>query len=90
MNETSVISFAKMKGTIEIVNYSLKCVAAVLYVIQIVDIRYSLQMLGVPIKGSFWMLCERQIITMVYLCWNKDAFLQMCRYHGDHDHYQGL
>jgi hypothetical protein len=54
-NKTPIEMFSKRQNTVETATYGSEVVAACIAVDQIVDLRYTLQMLGVPLTGPLWM-----------------------------------
>jgi hypothetical protein len=60
-NKTPIEWFSKRQNTVEMALYGSEFVAACIAVDQIVDLHYTLQMLGVPLTGLSWMyhrVCE--------------------------------
>ncbi|MGH7955097.1 MAG: Ty1/Copia family ribonuclease HI, partial [Gloeomargaritales cyanobacterium] len=55
LNQTPVEWYCKRQNTVETATYGSEFVAARVATDQIVDLRYTLRMLGVPIDGSSWL-----------------------------------
>ena len=55
LNKTPIEWFSKRQNTVETATYGSEFVAARIAVDQIIDLRYSLRMLGVPLTGPSWM-----------------------------------
>ena len=55
VNKTPIDWYSKRQNTVETATYGSEFVAARIAVDQIVDLRYSLRMLGVPIDGPAWL-----------------------------------
>ena len=55
LNKTPIEWFSKRQNTVETATYGSEFVAARIAVDQIVDLRYTLRMLGVPVTGPSWM-----------------------------------
>ncbi len=55
LNKTPIEWFSKRQNTVETATYGSEFVAARIAVDQIVDLRYTLRMLGVPLTGPSWM-----------------------------------
>jgi hypothetical protein len=54
-NKTPIGWYSKRQNTVETATYGSEFVAARIAVDQIIDLRYSLRMLGVPLAGPTWM-----------------------------------
>jgi hypothetical protein len=54
-NKTPIGWYSKRQNTVETATYGSEFVAARIAVDQIIDLRYSLRMLGVPLAGPSWM-----------------------------------
>ena len=55
LNKTPIEWFSKRQNTVETATYGSEFVAARTAVDQIVDLRYTMRMLGVPLTGPSWM-----------------------------------
>ena len=63
-NQTPADWFAKRQGQVETATYGSEFVAARIAVEQIIDHRYTLRMLGVPLDGPSWMFGDnRSVVT---------------------------
>ena len=64
LNQTPLIWFAKRQPTVETATYGSEFVAARQAVEQVMDLRYSLRMMGVPLDGPAWMFGDNaSVIT---------------------------
>jgi len=64
VNQTPIASFSKRQGQVETATYGSEFVAARVATEQIIDLRYTLRMLGVPIEGPSWLFGDnRSVIT---------------------------
>jgi hypothetical protein len=61
-NQTPIEWFCKRQNTVETATYGSEFVAAKTATEQIIDIRYSLRMLGVPLDGPAWMFGDNQSV----------------------------
>jgi hypothetical protein len=62
VNQTPVEWFSKLQDTVESANYGCEFVAARLVSEQIMDLRYTLRMLGAPIDGKAYMFGDNQSV----------------------------
>ena len=62
-NQTPIDSFSKRQNQVESATYSSEFMAAWQAVEQIIDLRYTLCMLGVPIEGPFWLFGDNKAIV---------------------------
>ena len=63
INQTPVWWFSKRQGQSETATYGSEFVAARVATEQIIDLRYSLRMLGVPLEGLAWMFGDNQSVV---------------------------
>ena len=63
LNGTVVDWFSKRQNTVETATYGSEFVAARASVEQIMDLRYTLRMLGVPIDGPAWMFGDNKSVV---------------------------
>jgi len=64
INQTPIEWFSKRQNTVETATYGSEFVAAKAATEQIMDLRYSLRMLGVPIDGPTWMFGDNQSVVL--------------------------
>ena len=64
VNNTIVKTYSKRQSTVESSTYGSELVAARIATDMAVEIRYTLQMLGVPIDGSVLMLGDNKSVVM--------------------------
>ena len=62
-NQTPVDSFSKRQNQVESATYSSEFMAAQQAVEQIIDLRYTLHMLGVPIEGPSWLFGDNKAVV---------------------------
>ncbi|HET7639405.1 MAG TPA: Ty1/Copia family ribonuclease HI, partial [Ktedonobacteraceae bacterium] len=62
VNATPIEWFSKRQNTVESATYGSEFTAARLATDQIIDLRYTLRMFGVPLDGSAWMFGENQSV----------------------------
>ena len=60
LNQTPIDYFSKRQAQVETATYGSEFVAARCAVEQIMDLRYTLRMLGVPILGASWLFCDNK------------------------------
>jgi len=60
LNQTPIDWFSKRQGQVETSTYGSEFVAARIAVEQIVDLRYTLRMFGVPIEGPSWLFGDNK------------------------------
>jgi predicted DNA binding CopG/RHH family protein len=63
LNQTLIHWFSKKQNTVEKATYGSEFVAAKQATEQIMDLRYTLRMLGVPIDGPAWMFGDNQSVV---------------------------
>ncbi len=64
LNQTPIGWFAKRQGQVETATYGSEFVAARTAVEQIIDLRYTLRMFGVPLEGPSWLFGDnRSVVT---------------------------
>ena len=81
-NHTPINSFSKRQHQVESATYSSEFMAALQAVEQIIDLRYTLRMLGVPIEGPSWLFGDNiAIVTSSTIphsslkkCWNAISY----------------
>jgi len=65
LNQTPIDWFCKRQSTVETATYGSEFVAARQATEQIMDLRYTLRALGVPLDGPAWLLGDNQsVITL--------------------------
>ena len=82
LNQTPIDWFSKHQGQVETATYGSEFVAAHTSVEQIIDLRYTLCMFGVPLDGPSWLFGDNQsVITSSTLphstlskCWNALSY----------------
>jgi hypothetical protein len=62
LNQTPIEWFAKKQGSVETATYGSEFVAARQATEQIIDLRYSLRMIGIPIDGRSWMFGDNKSV----------------------------
>jgi hypothetical protein len=62
LNQTPVDWFSKKQGSVETATYGSEFVAARQATEQIMDLRYSLRMIGVPLDGPSWMFGDNKSV----------------------------
>jgi hypothetical protein len=63
VNNTPIEWFSKRQNTVESATYGSEFTAARIATDQIIDLRYTLRMLGVPIDGPAWMFGDNQSVV---------------------------
>jgi hypothetical protein len=63
LNQTPIHWFSKKQNTVETATYGSEFVAAKQATEQIMDLKYTLRMLGVPIDGPAWMFGDNQSVV---------------------------
>jgi hypothetical protein len=63
VNQTPVYWLSKKQNSVETATYGSEFVAARLATEQIMDLKYTLRSLGVPIDGPAWMFGDNQSVT---------------------------
>ena len=63
INQTPVDWFSKRQGQVETATYGSEFVAARIATEQIMDLRYTLRMLGVPLDGPAWLFGDNQSVV---------------------------
>ena len=63
LNKTPIDWFSKRQGQVETATYGSEFVAARTAVEQIIDLRYTLRMFGVPLDGPSWMFGDNQSVV---------------------------
>ena len=64
LNKTPIEWFSKRQATVETATYGSEFVAARIAVEQIMDLRYTLRMFGVPIEGPSWMFGDNLSVVI--------------------------
>ena len=85
-NQTPNDSFSKRQNQLESATYGSEFMAAWQAVEQIIDLRYTLHMLGVPIEGPLWLFSDNKAVvtssTIPHLSpnkrWNAISYLKVC------------
>ena len=62
-NQTSIDSFSKQQNQVESATYGSEFMAAWQAVKQIIDLRYTLRMVGVPIEGPSWLFGDNKAVV---------------------------
>jgi hypothetical protein len=62
MNQTLVEWFSKQKNTVETATYGSEFVVARTATEQIIDLRYTICMMGVPLDGPAWMFGDNESV----------------------------
>ena len=62
LNQTPIVWFSKHQGQVETATYRSDFVSARTAVEQIIDLRYTLRMLGVPLDGPSWLFGDYQSV----------------------------
>jgi len=62
INQTPIQWFAKRQNTVETATYGSEFVAARIATEQIIDLRYTLRMMGVPLDGPAWLFGDNQSV----------------------------
>mgnify|MGYP005847236111 CR=1 FL=1 len=62
INQTPLSWYSKRQGQVETATYGSEFVAARIAVEQIIDLRYSVRMLGAPIDGPSWLFGDNQSV----------------------------
>ena len=62
LNQTPSSWFSSLQGQVETATYGLELMAARQAVEQIINIRYTLHMFGVPLDGPAWLLSDNQAV----------------------------
>ena len=63
VNQTPIAWFSKRQGQVETATYGSEFVAARTATEQIIDLRYTLRMLGVPLDGPSWLFGDNQSVV---------------------------
>ena len=63
LNQTPIEWFSRRQGQVETATYGSEFVAARIATEQIIDLRYTLRMLGVPLEGPSWMFGDNQSVV---------------------------
>jgi hypothetical protein len=63
LNQTPIHWFSKKQSTVETATYGSEFVAAKQSAEQIIDLKYTLRMLGIPIDGPAWMFGDNQSVV---------------------------
>ena len=75
INQTPALWFVKRQNTVETATYGSEFVTARQDTEQIMDLRYTLMMMGVPLDGPAWLFGDNQSVitssTMPHLLLNK-------------------
>ena len=62
-NPTPIDSFSKRQSQVESATYGSEFMAARHAVEQIIDLQYTLHMLGVPIEGTSWLFGDNKVVV---------------------------
>jgi hypothetical protein len=62
VNQTPVISFCKKQKPVEAATYGSEFMVARQAAQQIIDLRYTLHMMGIPLDGPSWMLGDHESV----------------------------
>ena len=63
INQTPIEWFSKRQGQVETATYGSEFVAGRIATEQIIDLRYTLRMLGVPLDGPAWLFGDNQSVV---------------------------
>ena len=63
LNQTPIHWFSKKQSTVETATYGSEFIAAKQATEQIIDLRYTIRMLGVPLDGPSWMFGDNQSVV---------------------------
>ena len=64
-NQTPIDSFSKHQNQVESATYGSEFMAARQAVEQIINLRYTLHMLGVPIEGPSWLFGDNKVVVTI-------------------------
>jgi len=64
VNKTPIDWFSKKQNLVETAVYGSELVAARIAVEQIMDLRYTLRMLGIPVQGKSWLFCDNMSVVI--------------------------
>ena len=86
LNQTPIDSFSKLQNQVESAMYGSKFMASHQAVEQIIDLHYTLQMLGVVLDGPSWLFRDnKSVVTSVTIphsslnkCWNALLYHKVC------------
>ena len=86
LNQTPLDWFSKRQGQVETATYGSKFVAARTATEQIMDLRYTLCMLGVPLDGPSWLFGDNQSVitsstiphSQLAKHWNSLSYHRVC------------
>ena len=62
LNQTPIYWFSKKQGSVETATYGSEFVAAKTATEQIMDLKYTLRMMGIPLDGPAWMFGDNQSV----------------------------
>ena len=85
-NQTPIDSFSKWQNQVDTATYGSKFMAARQAVEQIIDLQYTLRMLGVPIEGPSWLFGDNKAVvtsstiphSLMNKCWNAISYHKVC------------
>ena len=85
-NQTPIDSFSKRQNQVESVTYASEFMAARQAVRQIINLRYTLCMLGVPIEGPSWLFSDNKAVvtsstiphSLLNKCCNAISYHKVC------------
>ena len=63
VNQTPIEWFSKLQNTVETATYGSEFVVATSATKQIIDLRYTLRMLVVPLEGKSWMFGNNESVV---------------------------
>ena len=86
-NQTPIDSFSKRQNQVETATCGSEFIAARQAVEQIIDLRYTLRMLGMPINGNSWLFGDnKSVVTSSTIphstlnkCWNTLSYHRVCK-----------
>ncbi len=64
VNKTPIDWFSKKQSVVETAVYGSEFVAARIAVEQVMDLRYTLRMLGFPVQGNSWLFCDNMSVVV--------------------------
>ena len=86
LNQTPIDTFSKHQNQVESATYGSEFMAACQAVEQIIDLRYTLRMFGVPLDGASWLFGDnKSVVTSSTIphsslnkCWNALSYHKLC------------
>ena len=86
LNQTPLEWFSKCQEQVETMTYGSKFMAALQAIEQIIDLRYTLCMFGIPLDGASWLFGDNKSIvtslttphSLLGKCWNALSYHCCC------------